>query len=131
MSPRVAKEVELLRKAYPALQHDGGSWVLIPGYLLPSGWNRETTDVAFQIPAGYPATPPYGIFVPAGIRFNGTLPSSYTERAANQPPFPGTWAIFSWAPGDGEWQAPSTDVIGRASLLSYVRGFAVRFSEGA
>lgn len=130
MQPRLAREAELLMQAYPALKHDGGSWFLIPDYPLPAGWNRTQTEVAFQVPAGYPATPPYGIFVPAGIKFGDAAPSSYTDPAANQPPFPGTWAIFSWAPGDGEWQVPFTEVIGRASLLSFVRGFAVRFAEG-
>jgi hypothetical protein len=130
MQPRVVKELDLLQKAYPALKHGGGSWVFIPDYLLPPGWNRTSTDVVFQIPAGYPATPPYGIFVPVGIRFDAASPSSYTEPAANQPPFPGVWAVFSWAPGDGEWQVPFTEVIGRASLLSFVRGFANRFAEG-
>lgn len=131
MTPRITREVALLQSAYLGLQYDGGSWVLIPNYLLPSGWNRERTDVAFQIPTGYPATPPYGIYVPTGIRFGAASPSSYTEPAANQPPFPGTWAIFSWSPDDGEWQVPSAETIGRASLMSFVRGFQVRFAQGA
>jgi hypothetical protein len=130
MQPRVAKELDLLQTAYPASRCEGDSWVFIPNYPLPPGWNRSDIDVALQIPAGYPATPPYGIFVPAGIRFGTATPSNYTEPAANQPPFPGTWGVFSWAPGDGEWQVPFTDVIGRASLLSFVRGFSVRFAEG-
>jgi len=131
MAPRLAKELNLLLKAYAGAKHVNGSWVLIPDYPLPPGWKRQCTDVAFQIPAGYPATPPYGIYVPAGLRFGTAMPSSFTEPAANQPPFPGTWAIFSWAPGDGEWQVSSAEVIGRASLLSFVRGFQIRFAEGA
>ncbi len=131
MPPRLAKELELLLRAFPDAKHENASWVFIPRYPLPPGWNRECTDVAFQVPAGYPATPPYGIYVATGIRFGTAMPSSYTEPAGNQPPFPGTWAIFSWAPGDGEWQVPSTEIIGRASLLSFVRSFQVRFAEGA
>ena len=131
MTPRVTKEIELLQRAYPSMKHDGNSWIFIPSYPLPTGWNRTATDVAFQIPAGYPATPPYGVYVPVGIRFGVAAPANYTEPAANQPPFPGQWAIFSWAPGDGEWQVATTEVIGRASLLSFVRGFHDRFVEGA
>lgn len=131
MQPRLTKEIEILRKVYPSLQQDAGGWLLVPNYPLPEGWNRLSTDVAFQVPAGYPATPPYGIYVPAGIRFRDTAPSNYQEPAGNRPPFSGTWGVFSWSPGDGEWQVPPTDLIGRASLLTYVRGFAVRFAEGA
>ena len=131
MTPRLAKELELLLRVYPDAKHENASWVLIPRYPLPTGWNRQCTDVAFQVPTGYPATPPYGIYVPTGIRFGTIKPSSYTEPAGNQPPFSGTWAIFSWAPGDGEWHVPSTEIIGRASLLSFVRSFQARFAEGA
>jgi len=130
MPPRLAKEMELLKRAYPGLRHDGGNWFLVPDYPLPNGWSRAKTDVAFQVPPGYPATPPYGIYVPAGLRFRDAMPSNYQEPAGNAPAFPGTWGVFSWAPGDGEWQVPSLDIIGRASLLCFVRGFAARFSEG-
>ena len=130
MQPRIVKELELLTRAYPQLEHNGEEWILIPNHPLPAGWNRASTSVAFQIPAGYPATPPYGIYVSIGLRFGQSVPSSFTEPAANQPPFPGPWAIFSWSPGDNEWQVPSMNVIGCASLLSFVRGFSVRFAEG-
>ena len=131
MSPRVTKEIDLVLQAYLGARHEGGLWVFIPQYPLPPGWNRERTDVAFQVPIGYPATPPYGIYVPVGMRFGTAMPSNYAEPAGNQPPFPGPWAIFSWAPGDGEWQVPSSEIIGSASLLSFARGFKVRFAEGA
>ena len=122
----------MLRRAYPDLQFEqSGGWMLIPGYPLPEGWNRDKTDVALQVPAGYPATPPYGICVPAGILFKGGRPNNYQEPAGTQPPFPpGSWGIFSWAPADGDWQVQRSDIIGRASLLAYVRGIAVRFQEG-
>lgn len=131
MSPRVIKELDLLRGAYPSLQSEVGGWVLLPDYPLPQGWNHTKTHVVFQVPSGYPATPPYGIYVPVGLRFGTAVPTNFTEPASNQPPFPGSWAIFSWAPGDNEWQIPSIDVVGRASLLAFARGFNDRFAEGA
>lgn len=132
MQPRLVKEIDLLRRSYPRLQHDeAGNWFMVPEYPLPEGWNREATDVAFQMPAGYPSTPPYGIYVPAGIQFRGALPANYKEPADNRPPFLGTWGVFSWSPADGEWQIPSVELIGSANLLVYVRGFAIRFAEGA
>jgi len=131
MQPRLERELAMLRRAYPGLQFEqAGAWILIPQYPMPEGWNRNETDVAFQVPGGYPATPPYGIYVPLGILFRGGRPNNYQEPATARPPFSGDWGIFSWAPADGDWQVPSTEIVGRASLLAFVRGMAVRFQEG-
>jgi hypothetical protein len=122
----------LLRTAHPNARFEVvGMWVLIPLYPLPAGWNRTSTDVAFQVPPGYPATPPYGIYVPVGLLFGTSKPNNYQEPAGNQPPFGGQWGVLSWAPADGDWQVPSAEIVGRASLLSFVRGMSVRFQEGA
>lgn len=130
MEERINEELALLRCSYPALEHvTDGHWVCIPGYPLPPGWGKAVTDVAFQIPASYPGVPPYGIYVPEGLTFNGTKPNNYTEPASNQPPFGGTWAVFSWQPGEKEWR-PSSSVRSGTNLLTWVRGFAVRFQEG-
>jgi len=87
------------------------------------------TAVAFQILVGYPGTPPYGIFVPAGITFNGSRPNNYAEPAGTQPPFGGTWGVFSWLPVEGEWRPGATPAAG-TNLLTWVLGFADRFREG-
>lgn len=129
--PRLQRELALLERAYPGMRFEqSGMWILIPRQPLPEGWNPAATDVAMQVPAGYPATPPYGIYVPAGITYRDARPNNYQEPAGNQPPFGGQWGVFSWAPADGHWHVPSTEIVGRASLLSYVRGCAVRFLEG-
>ena len=132
MQERIDKEIALLRTRYPDLEYRaGGRWVRIPAYRLPKGWQPRTTDVAFQIPATYPGGPPYGIYVAAGIRFGGDLPANYTEPAATQPPFGGSWGIFSWSTADGQWRATvEPDPVRGYSLLSWVNGFADRFSEG-
>jgi hypothetical protein len=131
MTPRLKKEFELLVLRYPGtLFIDEGSWFRIPGYPLPGGWNRQSTDTAFQVPAGYPGSPPYGIFVPAGLRFKETKPESYQEPANNRPPFEGDWGFFSWSV-DGQWMVPTADFVGGANLLSFVTSFADRFAQGA
>ncbi len=101
----------------------------LPRYPLPPGWNRTETAVAWQIPPGYPGTPPYGIYVPAGLHFNGSRPNNYTEPAGTRPPFGGSWGIFSWQPANGQWR-PSTDVAKGVNLLTWVLGFGERFREG-
>lgn len=129
MEERIQQELALLRSRYPTLEYkDEGRWVRIPSYPLPAGWNRSATDVAFQIPVGYPGTPPYGFYTPAGLLFGGEKPSNYQEPAPTQPPFGGTWGIFSWSP-EGPWRA-TADLVSGSNLLNWVQGFADRFREG-
>ncbi|MDD5308695.1 MAG: E2/UBC family protein [Deltaproteobacteria bacterium] len=131
LSDRIGQELALLRKKYPDLEYvAAGQWARIPSYPLPEGWNRTMTDVVFAIPVGYPATAPYGIYVPAGILHKDARPNNYTEPASNTPPFSGSWGIFSWSPADGEWR-PTANLQSGPNLLNYVQGFANRFREGA
>ncbi len=104
------------------------SWFLIPGYPLPDGWSLQHADIAFRVISGYPGTPPYGFFVPAGLRFKDTLPSNYQEAINDVPPFDGAWGMFSWSPED--WRS-SDDVAGGYNLLNFALSFAVRLREGA
>lgn len=130
MQERIDAEVALIQSRYPDAEYrEEGQWVRIPGYGLPEGWSRSATDAAFQIPAGYPGVPPYGIYVPSGLLFRDAPPDNCTDPAGTQPPFAGSWAIFSWQPSDGEWRA-TADVHGSSNLTNWIAGFAVRFSEG-
>lgn len=130
MPPRLAKELELLRRHYPGLEFvESGYWFLIPGYPLPKDWNRGSTHTAFQAPPGYPGSAPYGFYVPSDLRVKEAKPA-WQEPAQNRPPFAGEWAFFSWAV-DGQWPAPTTDFIGGANLLSFTLSFADRFTQGA
>ena len=130
MQERLHQELELLRRRFPHLEYvEAGHWIKVPRYRLVSGWNRPETDVVFQIPVGYPGTPPYGVYVQAGILFNSTKPNNYAEPSGTQPPFSGTWGIFSWAPADGQWR-PAANLSAGSSLLNWVLGFGDRFREG-
>lgn len=128
LEERIQKELELLRTRYEVEFVEEGHWARIDSYPLPHGWNRKTTDVAFQIPVGYPGTPPYGIYVLAGIAFNAQPPDNFKEPAPTQPPFEETWGIFSWQP-DEQWWA-TADIISGSNLMNWVIGFAARFKEG-
>lgn len=132
MEGRIEKEIALLRQRYPDLEYrEEGRWVLIRAYPLPAGWSREHTDVAFQIPPTFPGTPPYGIYVQAGLTFNGERPDNYTEPASTQPPFGGAWGLFSWSTVDGQWKATAEpDPVRGYTLVAWVNGFGERFREG-
>ena len=128
MQDRIDQELILLRQRYPGLEYrQDGHWIRIPGYPLPEGWNRSATDVAFQIPIGYPGTPPYGICATEGLLFSGHLPDNCTP-ADPVPPFGGAWVRFSWQPTDG-WQL-AVDVTAGSNLLNWVVSFAERFRQG-
>jgi hypothetical protein len=131
MSGRVTEELDVLRTRFPDLQYvESGQWILIPRYSFPPGWTAASPEIATQLPPPYPATPPYGIYVHSGIRFRGATPANYAEPASNQPPFGGSWGVFSWSPADGEWR-PAADVGRGSNLLNWIVGFADRFREGA
>ena len=130
MQARIEAELTLIRQWFPDVEYRlEGCWVCVPSYPLPEGWNRERTDVAFQISQGHPVQPPYGFCVPAGIQFRGNTPNNYTEPIANQPPFEGTWGLFSWTPAAKSWK-PTADVQEGANLLDWVKGFKDRFNDG-
>lgn len=129
MQSRIDQELVLLRKYYSSLEYQqNDQWIRIASYPLPPDWNKEITDVAFQIPIGYPGAPPYGIYVPVGLLHKGSMPNNYKEPAENRPPFDGTWGFFSWTHTD-PWK-PTGDLITGANLLNWVRGFSDRFREG-
>lgn len=132
MKERIDKELALLRQHYPDLEYrEEGRWVRVPAYPLPAGWSAAATDVAFQIPVNFPGAPPYGIYTPSDLRIDGNKPDNYTEPAQTQPPFGGSWALFSWSTTDGQWRATSQPDPARGyTLLAWVRGFAARFAEG-
>lgn len=127
---RLAEEHELLIGRYGEVQRDG-AWFLIPNYAIPaSGWNRTETAIALRAQPGFPGTPPYGIFVTSGIRFNGAIPQNYQEAIADRPPFEGDWGLFSWALADGDWRPGATAAAG-SNLLNFAIGAVTRFHEGA
>jgi hypothetical protein len=128
--PRVLEEIDLLRQQFPGLEYiDEGGWVRVPGFKRPEGWTPADSDIVFQVPLS-PGTAPYGFYVPTGARINGGVPQSYAEIGEPRPPFPGSWAKFSWQPEAGEWQ-PKASVLGGSNLLGWVRSFATRLREGS
>lgn len=126
MDNRIDLEVAILHRRYPNARRDD-RWVLVPEYPMPKGWSAAVIDTAFYIRDGYPGIGPYGIYVPTDLRFNGQKPDSFTEKAPMQPPFGGTWALFSW---EAEAWFPKADPNAGHNLLTWVQGFAKRFEEG-
>ena len=128
---RLEQELALVQGRFRNAQRTG-TWFLIPDYSLSDeGWGLAVTPVAFRAPPGYPGAQPYGIFVPAGLRYRGARPQSYQEPAGEKPPFPpDAWGLLSWGPDDAQWRAGATPATG-SNLLNFALGFSVRFRQGA
>lgn len=130
MSERLPEELELLRTAFPDLEHrnDGGrDWVRIPSYSLPPGlWSRTAVEVAFEIPPQV-GQAPYGFYVRPGLTLaSDAPPDRYTSSAAT--PWGSDWGKFSWSPMS--W-TPKADIRAGANMLNFARSVADRFAEGA
>jgi len=123
---RISSELHHLQGHFQDVKQQD-NWFLIPEYPFPEGWSLRKANIAFRVLPGYPATPPYGFFVPTGLRFNGALPSNYQDGVADVPPFAGQWGMFSWAPV--EWKSSDSVVAGH-NLLNFALSFAVRFQQG-
>jgi hypothetical protein len=125
MDDRIQVEYGILLESYP-LAILKNRWIWLPDYPLPLGWNRATTPVCFFIRDTYLSAGPYGIHVPNGLLFNNIEPKSYADKAEITP-FGCEWGKFSW---EAEGWHPTTEPRGGHNLLTYVRGFAVRFKQG-
>jgi hypothetical protein len=133
MTPRIQKELELLRRYYPQAEwheSDQGGWVRIPDFSIPPGiWNKDKATVCFQVQAGYPGAAPYAFYVEGGLRLKGTdtRPGSYEEPSATL--FPGTWGKLSWQHAES-WM-PTEDLVSGSNLTNFVQSFADRLREGS
>ena len=107
MNAWIPAELARLRTNWPQLRYEeNGHWVLLPGYLVPEGWNRTTTDLAVRIPENLPGQEPYGFWVRGGIALaDGTAPTNYVFPGEAVPFEPSaqwgqfSWSLEGWAPG--------------------------------
>lgn len=135
MRPRIAQELDLLKRVYGDLEHieeAGEDWICLPRYIVPKGWQIsgqavQSAPIAFLVKADYPGVAPYGFLMPASIAFEGTSPAS-TGVPPKQVPFPGEWLHFSWSALN--WAAGSNPCQG-SNLVEWCRSFSIRLKEGA
>jgi len=129
MTPRLTEEIALLKKRFTDLVAHESGWVYLPRYPCPPQWGKTDTPIVFLIPPGYPGTPPYAFYVPSGMRYNGQPANNCQDPAPQQPPFPGPWAVLSWAPDAGAWR-PGANVASGSNLMNWVQGFSERLRQG-
>lgn len=125
MLDRRHKEIKLLRKKYGSLQHgENLEWILFKEFPYPTGWNRDESELLILVPQGYPATPPTGFCVTAGLRTaSGASPSNYSEGASY---LGKQWGQFSYR---AETWNPSEDLLDGDNLLTFMIGVERRLKE--
>ncbi len=66
---RIRLEAAQLAGAYPGLRIAGDdSWILIPEFRLPTGWEPTRTTVLVVVPVTYPESAPDGFFLGSRLR---------------------------------------------------------------
>lgn len=127
MRDRIQAELEILREIYGDVQAGpDGDWVLINGYKLPPGWNKEQIKLLILIPPGYPTTPPDNFYVNNELRLaNGSVPGSTTcdKQIQGKP-----WLQFSYHVESPSW-SPHADILKGHNLLTFMRGVEERLCE--
>jgi hypothetical protein len=135
MTARIVQELAVLKRQWPELEAleaaDGRSWVRLPAYEVPPGWNHARVEVCFWIP-NEAATAPYGFYVrPALMLLTGgseSHPSNYTNPAQGVPAELGAgWAMFSWSPLN-RWHAHA-EVERGDNMVHFVRSFHDRLEQ--
>ncbi|WP_261555521.1 E2/UBC family protein [Frankia tisae] len=115
---RLRLEVAQLAAAYPGLRiAQDDSWVLIPEFRLPAGWEPVLTTVLVIVPATYPECAPDGFFLGSLLRrHDGTVlsrPGHYFYDYKN--PYSGLGYVwYCLEDPDRQWD-PLAD-----SLLTFV-----------
>lgn len=130
MDERMNEELELLRTRFEGVDFlVAGRWVRLSAVPTGPGWAPSEVPVAFQVPPGYPGTPPYGFYVPATVTHEGRQPKNSQCPPSVAPPFEGDWMMLSWTQA-GNWRA-TADLVRGSNLLNWALSFRDRFSEGA
>jgi hypothetical protein len=98
-----------------------GTLISIPATPLAPGWNKESTEIHFLAPQGYPFAKPDCFWADLDLRLaSGALPKASNE--SNPMPGLGKGALwFSWH--TEHWNA------GRDDLLTWVASIRERLSQ--
>jgi hypothetical protein len=120
----VDKQAEELTGKYPGtilrVRADGSCLVNIPNYFLPVGWNKQTTNVYFVVPVGYPTAKPDCFWTDKDLTLaNGATPANASVNANHGEAEQLLWFSYHLS----SWN-PNTD-----NLLTYVRVIQKRLEE--
>jgi hypothetical protein len=119
---RIAHEVAMLAAGYGAVNYDdrGFTWVHVPQFRLPRGWNARQSGILLEVPPQYPSIPPDGFYLLKGLRdAQGLEPTHYFQAGSSL----NRYADRGWAwycmHARGGWHA-TADIVSGHNLLKYL-----------
>ena len=125
-SRRISLEVLFLAMAFGEMNFDENcfTWVHVPRFPLPRGWNRKVSGLLIDLPSAYPQVGPDGFHLDVGLRDRrGKTPEHYFEKEGSYSKHAHlgwAWYCLHQQPGKrGGWRATS-DLMDGDSLLKYV-----------
>lgn len=120
----IERHLEALQKEHPdatlSSNPDGTCTVRVPRLPLCGGWNRDSVEVAFIVPTGYPLANPDCFWAEPGLALASGGPPKNTGMA-QVPGSPPGWLWFSWHPA--MWDPNGSD------FATYVRLIRRRLAE--
>jgi hypothetical protein len=119
---RILREARMLAAGYGAANYDDRafSWIHVPRFRLPEGWNVRESGLLLDLPRQYPSLPPDGFYLLKGLRdARGRSPSHYFQDSGSLNPHARRgWAWYCMHARHG-WRA-TADIVSGHNLLSYL-----------
>ncbi len=117
---RVYEEVVQIARRYQTVDYDEeeGTWVCIPEFPMPKGWNKVATALMFELPSNYPHMPPDGFYIDQHMKKYGSLMIPYFENNNRHNRYADRgWAWFCLHLNKHAWR-PKTNILAGDSLLT-------------
>lgn len=126
---RLRAELELVRDLHGDFKADDRlTWMLLPSWPLPAGWNVAATALAIILPPAYPTTPPDNFYVASTLRLaSGAMPGNTSLASAVSGLPPGDWLRFSWHI-EANWM-PAPEPVAGDNLLTFLASVTQRLAE--
>ncbi len=103
----------------------GMTCVVLPGWSLPAGYDRQSVDLLVRLPAGYPDLPPdmWWFDPPVRLATGATVPATEaTEQHLGR-----TWQRWSRHFQPGQWKS---GIDGLESYIALIREELTRCAKG-
>src|SRR5262249_54050748 len=87
-------------------QPGGWSFLVIPEYAVPAGFEPRRVEILIKLPPGFPDAAPDMFWVHPAVRINGNIPrATSNERLLGK-----NWQRFSWHLASGAWKPGVSDL---------------------